>query len=488
MAVDLIAAERQVSDLIIASHRGPYVHHPEEGWRRRVNGVFGAMEPVMRATGGTWVCWGLREEEDAALERHRAVLVDDEARFRMHEVLLTPQEANEFYEGFTTEALWPILFCFPSRLQFSPGLWDTYRMVNERFAQAIARLAAPRATVWVQDFHLMLLPELLRKLRPDLKLGFFLHTAFPPPDVFGILPWRDALLEGVLGCDLVGFHIPLYATNFAHSCARFLGAKAHWTEGTTEGQALSVSSTCDRLTTQSGRTVNLLSLGIGASREDIERLAADPATLEYASNLKAQMGVEHLLLSAERLDYVKGPVERVKAMEVFFEKHPEWIGRVSLLQVAVPSREGVPEFERLKDLVHQAVGELNSRLGSPTWQPIVNLGKTLPLQELVGLYLAADVCLVTPLRDGMNLVAKEYVLCREDGSVVLSEFAGAAFDLPGAVLVNPFSPEHVAEGIHLALKMPARDRKRRFKTMHRVSRARDLTWWRKEFMRHLARV
>ncbi len=487
MTIDLVAAEKQVADLIIASHRGPFVQHSEDGWRRRVNGVFGAMEPVMRVTGGTWVCWGLREDEEPLSERHRAVFVDDDEKFRVHEVLLTKSEAKEFYEGFTTESLWPILFCFPSRLQFMPGLWDTYRMVNERFAQAIARLAAPRATVWVQDFHLMLLPAMLRKLRPDLKLGFFLHTAFPPPDVFGILPWREALLDGVLGCDLVGFHIPLYATNFARSCGRFLGARPHWKRSNLESHALSPTLVCDSLAYGS-RTVQLLALGIGASREDIEHLALDEATQSYAADLKARMGVEHLLLSAERLDYVKGPVERVKSMEVLFDRHPEWIGRVSLLQVAVPSREGVPEFERLKDQMHQAVGELNSRLGSPTWQPIVNLSKTLPLQELVGLYLAADVCLVTPLRDGMNLVAKEYVLCRNDGLVVLSEFAGAAFDLPGAILVNPFSPEHVAEGIHAALEMKPKERKRRFRAMHRVSRSRDLTWWRKAFMEQMAAI
>lgn len=487
MAIDLVTAERQTADFIIASHRGPYAHQEGEGWRRRVNGVFGAMEPVMRNTGGTWVCWGLRGEEEVLPERHRVVMVEDEPRFRMHEVLLLPQEAEDFYEGFTTGALWPILFCFPSRLQFTPGLWATYRMVNERFAQAIARLAAPRATVWIQDFHLMLLPALLRRLRPDLKLGFFLHTAFPPPDVFGILPWRDALLEGVLGCDLVGFHIPLYATNFARCCARYLGVAPHWTEGACEGHALAPSLVCDMLS-HAGRRVRLLALGIGASREDIDSVAGDEGTRAFASDLKARMGVEHLLLSAERLDYVKGPVERIRAMEALFELHPEWIGRVTLLQVAVPSREGVPEFERLKDQVHQAVGELNSRVGTPTWQPVVNLGKSLPLQELTGLYLAADICLVTPLRDGMNLVAKEYVLCREDGSVVLSEFAGAAFDLPGAILVNPFSPEHVAEGIHQALSMTARERKKRFRTMHRICRARDLTWWRKEFLRQLARA
>jgi trehalose-6-phosphate synthase len=305
-----------------------------------VNGVFGAMEPVMRSIGGTWVCWGLQDETESRPERHRTVQVDHEEQFRVHEVLLTEQEAKEFYEGFTTESLWPILFCFPSRLQFTPGLWDTYRMVNERFARAIARLAAPGATVWVQDFHLMLLPGLLRTLRPDLKLGFFLHTAFPPPDVFGILPWREALLEGVLGCDLIGFHIPLYATNFARSCGRFLEARPHWRRSGLESHALSPTLVCESLA-HKGRTIRLLSLGIGASREDVERMAAEPATRAKAADLKSRMGVEHLLLSAERLDYVKGPVERVKAMEALFDRHPEWIGRVTLLQVAVPSREGV---------------------------------------------------------------------------------------------------------------------------------------------------
>lgn len=485
MTIEMIPRPRETDDLIIASHRGPYKRGDSGNWVRRVNGVFAAMEPVLRQGGGTWVCWG-RQDDGPGLERHQEVQVDGEPAFRIHEVLLSEEEAREFYEGFTSEALWPILFCFPSRLQFTPGLWETYRRVNERFAQAIARLAAPHAMVWVQDFHLMLLPELLRKLRPDLRLGFFLHTAFPPPDVFGILPWREALLEGVLGSDVVGFHIPLYATNFAQCCERFLGARPLWEEAPHGGYTLAPSQVCHALA-EGPRVIRLVALGIGASQEELQKFTDDPGPQAFAKTLKARMGVEHLLLSAERLDYVKGPKERVRAMEVLFERHPEWIGKVTLLQVAVPTREGVAAFEALKDSLYVDVGRLNSRLGTPTWRPIVNLEKTLPLEDLVGLYLASDLCLVTPLRDGMNLVAKEYVLCRKEGAVVLSEFAGAATDLPGAIIVNPFSPESVAEGIHQALTLPVAERRGRFKTMRTASAARDLTWWRKSFMEQLKR-
>ena len=483
MNIEMRLRSRDSAGLVIASHRGPYAPTREGEWTRKVNGVFAAMEPVLRADGGTWVCWGL-EDGSEKLERHHEVLIDGEPRFRIHEILLSPEDAKAFYDNFTTEALWPILFCFPSRLQFTPGLWDTYHRVNERFAQAIARLAAPRATVWIQDFHLMLLPELLRKLRPDLKLGFFLHTAFPPPDVFGILPWREALLEGVMGCDVVGFHIPLYATNFAQCCERYLGTEARWEEAPPGRHPLAPGLTC-RTLVHGSRTVQLAALGVGASREDIQRFTEDPGPRAYAKDLKTRMGVEHLLLSAERLDYVKGPLERVRAMEILFEQHPEWIGRVTLLQVAVPTREGVAEFERLKDQLHLAVGTLNSRLGTPTWQPVVNLGQALPLKDLVGLYMASDLCLVTPLRDGMNLVAKEYVLARTDGVVVLSEFAGAAMDLPGAVIVNPFSPERVADGIHQGLTFSTRERRKRFKAMRAASETKDLTWWRRELMKQL---
>ncbi|MFN8011873.1 MAG: trehalose-6-phosphate synthase [Holophagaceae bacterium] len=483
MTIELITRSREPAELIIASHRGPYRREDSGTWVRRINGVFAAMEPLLRGGGGTWVCWG-PGDGTRALERHREVLVDGSPAFRVHEVLLTDEEARDYYEGFTTEALWPILFCFPSRLQFSPGLWETYRRVNERFAQAIARLAAPHALVWVQDFHLMLLPDLLRKLRPDLRLGFFLHTAFPPADVFGILPWREALLEGILGSDVVGFHIPLYAANFAQCCERYLDARPLWEETPSGGQPLAPSRTCPALANGS-RVIRLVALGVGASREELDRFTEQPGPRAYAKSLKERMGVEHLLLSAERLDYVKGPIERIRAMEVLFDRHPEWTGRVTLLQVAVPSREGIDAFERLKDSLYVEVGRLNSRLGTPTWRPVVNLERALPLEDLVGLYLASDLCLVTPLRDGMNLVAKEYVLCRRNGAVVLSEFAGAATDLPGAVIVNPFSAESVAEGVHEALTLRPAERRRRFNSMRRASSEKDLQWWRREFMKQL---
>lgn len=488
MALDLRPTAAVPSPLIVASHRGPFAKGADGTWRRKVNGVFAAMDPTLRSVQGTWVCWNHAEDGEPGTSRDLEVLEDGQRLYQVHELLLREEEAKAFYEGFTTEALWPILFCFPSRLAFfQRELWGTYQAINRRFAEAIAELAAPEGTVWVQDFHLMLLPGLLRKLRPDLRIGFFLHTAFPPPDVFGILPWRDELLAGVLGSDLAGFHIPLYANNFAACCARYLGADTDWSSLEAEGSPLQPRIAYERVHFQD-RAVEVGSFGVGANRPEMERLASDPGIRARAEALRAQMGVEHLALSAERLDYVKGPLERLEALDLLFERHPEWRGRFTLLQIAVPTREGVEAFEQLRRQVNERVGALNGRWGTATWQPVVNLHRAHPLPELVELYLAADVCLVTPLRDGMNLVAKEYALCREDGLVVLSEFAGAAVELPEAVQVNPFDPEGVAEALHRALSMPAVDRRARFQAMKARCEARDLAWWNRAFLDRLAEV
>lgn len=485
MTLDLRPAAETLSSLIVVSHRGPFAKGKDGTWSRKVNGVFAAMDPTLRSTGGTWVCWALPRPEHTGEEQAFEVTEDGQRLYGLHELVMQPEQAKAFYEGFTTEALWPILFCFPSRIQFTHDLWNTYQEVNARFAAAIARLAAPGATVWVHDFHLMLLPGLLRALRPDLRIGYFLHTAFPPPDVFGILPWRDELLAGVLGSDLAGFHIPIYANNFAACCVRYLGAKPTWRiTPESNGSPLHPGLEYERLALN-GRVVELGAFGVGAQAPLMTELASDPAVQARARELREQMGVEVLALSAERLDYVKGPLERLRALELLFERHPEWRGKLTLLQVAVPTREGVEAFEQLRRDVNEAVGAINSRWGNATWQPVLNLSRSFPLTELVALYLAADLCLVTPLRDGMNLVAKEYVLCREDGLVLLSEFAGAAVDLPEAVLVNPFDPEGVAEAMHRALSLPAAERQARFASMKARCKSRDLAWWGRSFLKRL---
>lgn len=489
MTLDLRPSAATPSTLIVASHRGPFAKGTDGAWRRKVNGVFAAMDPTLREMGGTWVCWALpRPEHEGDEEASFDVIEDGERRYHLQELVISPEKAKAFYEGFTTEALWPILFCFPSRIQFTHSLWNTYREVNERFAESIARLAAPGATVWVHDFHLMLLPGLLRARRPDLRIGYFLHTAFPPPDVFGILPWRDELLKGVLGADLAGFHIPLYANNFAACCVRYLGAEPSWRITQEErGSPLHPSLEYERLALR-GRSTELGSFGVGAQAPLMAALANDPSIQAEAASLRKQLGVEVVALAAERLDYVKGPLERLRALNLFFEHHPEWRGRLTLVQVAVPTREGVEAFEQLRREVNEAVGAINGRWGNATWQPVLSLHRALPLEELVAHYLASDLCLVTPLRDGMNLVAKEYVLCREDGLVLLSEFAGAAVDLPEALRVNPFDPEGVAESMHAALSMPEVERKAAFAAMKARCEAQDLAWWGRAFLERLEEV
>lgn len=483
------------SDLIVLSHREPYTEVALEGggfeMRRKTNGVFATLDTVMRRKRGTWIAW--KEQEEAGFEER--VLVPSASAadaYQVRRIPLDADEARRFYYEFTSTALWPVLFSLLDRARFTRASWETYRRVNESFAAATCEEAAPGALVWVNDFHLMLAPKLIRRRRPDLRLALFLHTTFPPADVFGIIPWREELLDGLLHLDLIGFHIPSYVQNFADTACRFLQART--TEVTTtdlirHGPAVAVPEYPIALR-YGQRLIRLGVYPVGIDVEYFTTQAERPETVAKAADIRRSVGAETILLSAERLDYVKGITERLECFERYLDRHPEMHSKVSFIQVAVPTRTGMEDFQEMRRRVEEAVGRINGRFATMEWRPVLHFYDSFDRPDLIAFYRAADIAWVTPLRDGLNLVAKEYVATRTDGQgvVILSEFAGAAAELEGAILTNPYSPDDMDRALEEAMEMAPEERSERLLQLRERVLSHDVHRWSSSFLRDAERA
>lgn len=486
------------SDFIVLSHREPYVEVENDdgqttGMRRKTNGVFTTLDSVMRQKHGTWIAWKERESEDEPFEERVSVpSKDDPDAYDVRRIPLSPDAARSFYYDFTSTALWPVLFSMLGRARFTGAAWETYKEVNRKFAEATCEEAAHGALVWVNDFHLMLAPKLIKQKRPDLRLALFLHTTFPPPDVFAVIPWREQLLDGMLHLDLIGFHIPSYAQNFADTAARIMDAQPTSVTGTDlirHGPAVAVPRY--PLSVRYGNHV--VALGVYPVGIDVEYFAAEAQrerTKEHARSVRERTGAKTVILAAERLDYVKGVLERLESFERFLIAHPEKHGEVSFIQVAVPTRTGMEEFQRMRRDVEEAVGRINGQFGRMDWQPVIHFYGSLERPELVGFYLAADVAWVTPLRDGLNLVCKEYIASRTggDGTVILSEFAGAAAELDGVVLTNPYSPDDMDRALEEAIGMSEGERASRMIRLRDRVLSNDVHQWSAQFLQDAERA
>lgn len=483
------------SDFIVLSHREPYAEVETPEGRvlcRKTNGVFTTLDSVMREKRGTWIAWSEREADAPFTDRVRVPAPDHPEAYDVRRIGLSPEEARSFYYDFTSSAIWPVLFSLLDRARFTQAAWETYQRVNEAFAETACEEAAPGAVVWVNDFHLMLTPKSIKRRRPDVTVALFLHTTFPPPDIFGVIPWREELLDGLLHLDLMGFHIPSYALNFANTAERFMGAKPQAVVGTDlvdKGPAVSVSRY--PLSLRYGEhEVALGVYPVGVDVEFFDDAARRPETRAKADEIRDRTGARQLILSAERLDYVKGAIERLECFERFLERHPDRHGAVSFVQIAVPTRTGMEEFQEMRRQTEEAVGRINGRFGTLGWQPVIHLYNSFPREELVAFYAAADVLWVTPLRDGLNLVAKEYIATRweGDGVVILSEFAGAAAELEGVILVNPYSPDDMDRALEAALAMPGAERAARMRRLRDRVLSHDVHRWSNSFLHDVERV
>ena len=452
------------ADLIVVANRLPVRGEEHEGswdWTLSPGGLVSALVPVLREGKGLWIGWaGMAGDTDAVPATHEGI--------ELLAVPITAEEYEEFYLGFANATLWPLYHDAIRPATFDRSWWHAYVTVNERFAAATAESAAPGATVWIQDYQLQLVPKMLRRRRPDLRIGFFLHIPFPPRELFLQLPWRREILEGLLGADLVGFQVPGGATNFSRLARQLVGATG--SGGTVEFE---------------GRHIQVGAFPISVDTSEFAERANDPAVRARAREIHDELGdPELMLLGVDRLDYTKGIDRRLRAIGELFADGTLDPARHVVVQIAVPSREEDPHYQREREQLERLIGELNGEHATVGRAPIQYLHQSVGPEELVALYLAADVMLVTPLRDGMNLVAKEYVASRVDatGALVLSEFAGAAQELRGAILVNPHDLDGLKDAIRQAITMPGTEAKARMRRMRRVVQRSDVHEWARAFL------
>ena len=459
------------ADLVIVANRLPVdrvaLADGTRGWRRSPGGLVSALEPVLRANDGVWIGWPGGTEAD--LEPFE----DD--GLRLLPMSMTAEEIEEHYEGFSNATLWPLYHDVVAKPEFHREWWDGYQKVNKRFAEKCAEVAAEGATVWVQDYQLQLVPQMLRELRPDLRIGFYLHIPFPPAELFQQLPWRRQLLEGLLGADLVGFQLPGAAQNFVRLVRQRVGHKTHR----------------DLVYLPDGRTVRAAAFPISIDFKGFEELAHTESVNARAKEIREQLGnPRKIFLGVDRLDYTKGIYARLRSFgELLRDAHFD-VDDAVFVQVAVPSRERVEQYRVLRDDIDRLVGRLNGDLGRIGRPAISYLHSSFPREEMAALYRAADIMVVTPYRDGMNLVAKEYVACRyeDDGALVLSEFAGAAEELRQAWLVNPYDMNGMKAALLEAYKADARELTRRMRAMRKTVSTNDVRHWADTFLAELARI
>ncbi len=439
--------------LTVVANRLP-VERGAEGWQVAPGGLVSALRPVLGEREARWVGWA--GEADEELEPFEAGGIE------LLPVPIFRQELHDYYEGFSNTTLWPLYHDKVRRPDFHRHWWHAYRGVNQRFADVLARSLPRRGAVWIHDYHLSILPRMLRDQRPDLRIGFFLHIPFPSLALFAQLPWRVEVLAGMLGADALGFQTEDGAENFRHAAQRLLevpveGSRVHWQE----------------------REVVCDAQPISIDAAAFDRIAGSAEVERRVGQLRSLLGQRTILLGIDRLDYTKGIRARLRAFESFLDQHSDRVEQTVFVQVAVPSREDVTGYAEMREAVEAMVGRINGRYARLGQFPVHYFYDSLQLEELVAHYRAADVMVVTPPRDGMNLVAKEFVAARihEDGALVLSEFAGAAHELRGALTVNPWDLDGMALAFERALAMPRERQRARMRDMRQTVFDHDVQAW-----------
>ena len=463
MAGTAAGQDRADSPVVVVANRLPVdqVTDPDGStrWQRSPGGLVTALEPFVAGRGGAWVGWsGSAGDAPEPFESGGMSLVP---------VPLSEEEVDRYYEGMSNASLWPLYHDVVEKPEYHRTWWDTYVQVNKRFAERAAEVAAEGAIVWVHDYQLQLVPAMLRQRRPDLTIGFFLHIPFPPYELFTQLPWRSAVVEGLLGADLVGFQRPTAAANFVQLARRLHDLPTR-------------SSTVE----YDGRTVTARAFPISIDVKAFQELAGSPEVIQRAKEIRDELGnPEKLILGVDRLDYTKGITVRLDAFQELLEDGVVEAPDTVMVQVATPSRERVEHYVHMRETIEQQVGHINGVYGTLGGPAVHYINQSVPREELAALYRAADVMLVTPFRDGMNLVAKEYVAARSDlgGALVLSEFAGAAAELRQAFLVNPHDIAGVKSQLVRALRIEPAEAAKRMRAMRRHLAKNDLEHWASSF-------
>jgi trehalose 6-phosphate synthase len=475
---EFIKAYLKDRPIYVLSNREPYVHSNTKSgisWSVPAGGVVTALEPVMEACGGTWIAHGGGTADKQTADVDGKIRVPpDEPAYTLKRIWLTPKEVQGYYAGFSNESLWPLCHMAHTRPLFRKEDWDEYRRVNAKFAKTLLDEIrhVERPIVLIQDYHLALVPAIIKKSRPDALVSIFWHIPWPSAAQFNICPWRKEILIGMLGADVVGFHTQQYCNNFIDTVGNEVESRIDFEN-------------------------------FSVTRGEQETLVeAFPISIAFPGNAEAhgepdarmlrdlKISTKHLVLGVDRLDYTKGIMERFKAVEFLLDQRPEYVENFTLLQIASPTRETVEKYREYAESVAAEAERINKKFGTGTWKPIVFEKRNYTHEQLHHLYRLAQVCLVTSLHDGMNLVAKEFAAARSDdeGVLVLSQFTGASRDLKGALLVNPYSAEQTSEAIHTALTMPKSEQHRRMKSMRASVRDYNIYRWSAELIKSLSEL
>jgi glucosylglycerol-phosphate synthase len=489
--------ERGEADLVMVYHRPPFDEVLEDGVvkHRRPKSPNGIIPTLLGffagARKGSWVAWSMQPSRaPEGFIRHVPVDPKRYPNLQVARIALTEDDVDVFYKKFSKEAFWPIIFSFPDKAEFQQAHWKRYLEVNRIFAEQTAREAAEGAIVWVHDYNLWMVPAFLRPLRPDLRIAFFHHTAFPSSDIFNILPWRRDIIASLLQCDYVGFHIPRYVENFVDAARSYtpldvLESVPCSPRFVTYGCALGVD-TMTSVIEVAGRRVALGAHPVGIDVGLITQLVSKPAMQKKIARVAALLHGVKGIVSIERLDYVKGSLEKLQAFERLLEEHPELLGGVTLLNIITPAASGMDIYENLRIEVDRIVGRINGRFSTLEWTPVRYFYRSLPYEDVIAHYAACDVAWITPLRDGLNLVAKEFIATKKAtasaGVLILSEFAGAAVELHGALLTNPYDANSMSKTLHQALTMAPDEIEYRCQRMAAIVADNDVVRWGDEFM------
>lgn len=506
VSLDATAAAPVLGDapLVVVYHRLPFDERIIGGQRIRrphssPNGIIptllGCFETGRR---GAWVAWSIRAEDTAPSgapsATHEPVDVQRFPNLSVATVVLTEEDVQRFYKRFSKEAFWPVIFSFVDRATFTRADWDHFLEINRRFAERTAAEADENALVWLHDYNLWMVPAFLRQLRPDVRIGFFHHTSFPPADVFNVIPWAGQIAGSLAQCDYVGFHIPRYVANFvdvlqSHVHVEVIDTMLCAPRFRVHGVALAVTEMPARIRA-GDRTIRLGAHPVGVNVRAIRDILATPHAQTQCAKLRERFSGTRLVLSIERLDYVKGPIQKVEAFERLLAAHPELCGKVTLVLVTTPPAPGMDVYDETREAVDEVVGRINGLHRTLEWTPVHYLFRALPFEEVVVYSAVADVAWITPLRDGLNLVAKEYVVAQSAvggaGVLVLSEFAGAAVELHGAILTNPYDAEGLQDDLHTALLLSEDERRQRLQRLVRIVEQGDVTAWSRRILHAMA--
>ncbi|MEX2182627.1 MAG: glucosylglycerol-phosphate synthase [Gemmatimonadaceae bacterium] len=484
-----------MAELVVVYHRQPFERVVVDGEEvlqshRSPNGIVPTLRGFFQYFDrGTWVAWKEVPEGEEGRVVSRAPVSFAGESYDVAQLGLTKEQVASFYKITSKAALWPILHSFIDKFDYDAADWKTFRAVNQLFADATCDVASEGAVVWVHDYNLWLVPKMIRARRPDLQIAFFHHTPFPSSDVFGVLPWRTEITESLLACDRVGFHIPRYAENFAAVARAFGGAVTARRYPVSEqmrpeGWALQ-ESTCIEELTWRDRSVHVDVVPLGVNVDRIVETVNSDAAQARAREIREQANVDTMLFSVGRVDYTKGTVEMLDAYGRLLQRRPDLLGRIKLYVICVAPAPGMRVYDDIQGAIEQRVGNINGRHSNLDWVPVVLFSTPMQFTELISWYLAADVCWITPLRDGLNLVAKEFIAAKQGrgGKLILSEFTGAAVELEAAILTHPYSARSMDGAIDEALAMTDDEARDRMTRLWNRTREQDLGWWTREILR-----